>query len=390
VVGLAACGDDKKTDVNSVVEDGFFVVGEASGYTSPDNKARLASGKNEETKVAREGMYDGYVWLEKGQPFNMVEVTASVAGSTFGGTLVTKDANSNGDQEPQVAWYEGNFVANGAAYTLPADAQNGLYHIIADKTTQKMVAIPVTYWAMPGDAIAGWNDCQKMNIVGTPTKDRVEYKTTIVPIKGTGYQFKFRHSGAWKVTLDGTEGSAVRGFTNFGGTIDNLSVGQGPEGNPDNNILSSELFKGEYAFVSLIWTSTDGFQVSLGEKSQLGNANYSNVKFGVRGQPSPLDWAAEPTVEATRSGDVYTWSVVCALSAGDNFKLYGGTDGADGCGAEFWLGVGDVSSAANYDTYFGGTDNIEVKTGQGGNYTFTISIDAANNDAKTITIVKNN
>jgi hypothetical protein len=380
VVGLAACGDDKKTDVNSVVEDGFFVVGEASGYTSPDNKARLASGKNEAASNAeRAGMYDGYVWLEKGKGFNLVEVSAQTITNTYGGAaLSVKDAGSNGDEEPQVAWYEGSIAAAGAAFQLPSDAQNGLYHVVADKTLNKVVVVPVSYWAMPGDAVKGWNDDQKLEIDGTPSKDKVVYKAEDVPIKASG-AFKFRHSGAWKVTLDGTAGSEVRANTNYGGSIDDLVAG-------GSDISGSAALKGKYT-VTMTWTAGSGYIVELTNKQVLANTDWSEVKFGLRGEAGfdggTIEWSenAQQAVLPTHStsGDVYTWTITWDLVAGKEFKVAGG---------DTWLGKSAFDGVSNFADLFEGDDNIKAK--ENGNYTFTLTIDADNNDSKSFAIVKNN
>ena len=58
-------GDDE------IVEDGFYVVGEATGSDNIQADYMMAAGFNEVDKAKRDGMYEKYVALEAGKTFNL-------------------------------------------------------------------------------------------------------------------------------------------------------------------------------------------------------------------------------------------------------------------------------------------------------------------------------
>ena len=80
VVGMmfTSCDDNgKQPPVVTIVEDGFYVVGEASAIASLEAEgaevAIMANGTNENaSNAAREGMYEKYIALEGGKPFQLV------------------------------------------------------------------------------------------------------------------------------------------------------------------------------------------------------------------------------------------------------------------------------------------------------------------------------
>ena len=60
--------------IEDIVEDGFYVVGEATAFASLQDAGSAASimaaGTNENAaNAAREGMYEKYIALEGGKPF---------------------------------------------------------------------------------------------------------------------------------------------------------------------------------------------------------------------------------------------------------------------------------------------------------------------------------
>ena len=63
---------DDGPDVDEIVEDGFYVVGEATSSVKLVNTGIMSAGKNEVDQSAREGMYEKYNALEGGKPFHLL------------------------------------------------------------------------------------------------------------------------------------------------------------------------------------------------------------------------------------------------------------------------------------------------------------------------------
>ncbi|NNK80016.1 MAG: hypothetical protein HKO93_00835, partial [Flavobacteriales bacterium] len=138
---FSGCGDDDDDDDPTVtpVEDGLYIVGDASAFGSPSLNGNFSIARNE----VFNGDYNSGAIAENDRPelleaFAAISSTGSftvrqINGSTttdwgFGGDLAVIPASSEADG-PQVDFQRGSLVAGGSAITVPAD---GLYHIILD------------------------------------------------------------------------------------------------------------------------------------------------------------------------------------------------------------------------------------------------------------------
>jgi hypothetical protein len=246
-IGFAACDKDNKSpNVDDVVVDGFYVVGEAAGYTERNVNALLKAEPNEAaSNETRAGFYGGYVWLEANKDFRLVEYAVGAEPTPYGGELSTVAGGAT--DEPAVNYLGGTFAKNGAAYKV---ATTGLYHVAADKTLGKAVVVPVSYWSIIGDPVGGWNDAQKLEPKDGASKDKVEFERTGVAFSTGNY--KFRHSGGWKVTI----GEGVKANTNFGGAVAALVVGGA-------DIAATADQENQVYTVNLTWTPTDGYKATI-------------------------------------------------------------------------------------------------------------------------------
>jgi hypothetical protein len=366
-IGFAGCSkDDNNINVDDVVEDGFYVTGEASGYTSPDNKAKLVPAKNEAADNAtRAGFYEGYVYLEASKNFQIAEYVSGAL-SNYGGTLETVAGGVS--DEPAEDYYGGNFTKDGAAFRV---STTGLYHVVVDKTLAKIVIVPVTYWSIIGDAAGGWDDSQQLLPKSGATSAKIEFEKTGVTLKQGEY--KFRHTGGWKVTIDA--GVPLKANTNVGGAADDLVAG-------GSNIALAATDVAVYT-INLTWTAGSGYKFTKTKTGEAQNTDWTNVEFGLRGAAGfdggDVDWGAGIVSLPEKDGEIYTWTITSDLVAGYEFKI---TDG------KVWLDYNAVTWGACVADFGNAGGNISIVNS--GNYTFTLKIDADNYaDTKTITVVKN-
>ena len=69
LLAFASCEEKNGLGDEEFIEDGFYVVGEATGSDNIQSDYMMAAGFNEVTKSKRDGMYEKYVALEKGKTF---------------------------------------------------------------------------------------------------------------------------------------------------------------------------------------------------------------------------------------------------------------------------------------------------------------------------------
>ncbi len=201
-IGFTSCNkDDDNGPVGNFVEDGFYVVGEATAYASLEETgsaaATMSAGRNENADNAlRGGMYEKYMLLEGGKPFQLVLKQGSEQ-VVYGADL--KEVTLNGNDQPAITIQRGAMVKDG---TLKVPA-NGLYHIVLDLNlagalaSAEIIVAPVE-WGVRG-SMHGWGFT-----AGTPSEFS---KTTITytwedQSLAAGGEFKFAYGGGWKIELN--------------------------------------------------------------------------------------------------------------------------------------------------------------------------------------------
>ena len=225
VVGMmfTSCDDNgKKPPVVTIVEDGFYVVGEASAIASLDAEgaevAIMANGTNENaSNAAREGMYEKYIALEGGKPFQLV-LKEGATETVYGAELA--DVKLEGNEQPNITVQRGKMVEN----TTMQVKENGLYHIVLDlnldgSLEDKLILVAPVEWGVRG-GMNGW---------GFTAGTRTEFNKTTMTYTWTdqelsaGGKFKFAYGGGWKIELnaladatDANDERYIKANTNLG------------------------------------------------------------------------------------------------------------------------------------------------------------------------------
>ena len=225
VVGMmfTSCDDNgKQPPVVTIVEDGFYVVGEASAIASLDAEgaevAIMANGTNENaSNAAREGMYEKYIALEGGKPFQLV-LKEGATETVYGAELA--DVKLEGNEQPNITVQRGKMVEN----TTMQVKENGLYHIVLDlnldgSLEDKLILVAPVEWGVRG-GMNGW---------GFTAGTRSEFNKTTMTYTWTdqelsaGGKFKFAYGGGWKIELnaladatDANDERYIKANTNLG------------------------------------------------------------------------------------------------------------------------------------------------------------------------------
>lgn len=222
---FVACDPKDDPNVDDIIEDGFYVVGEATGIANLQAegaaKTTMAVGFNEvlqeaastaEEKISaacqRAGMYEKYIYLEGGKTFSLV-LKEGKTETKYGATLTLSDVLS-GDNEPQIQVYKGTMVENATMQVT----ESGLYHIVLDLNlnndlTDKLILVAPAELGVRG----GMNSWGFTPLVATKTGDTITYVLENQDL-GAGGKFKFAYGGGWKIILDAA--GLVKANTNLG------------------------------------------------------------------------------------------------------------------------------------------------------------------------------
>ena len=74
-LAFTACDKDDDNDKPQIlVEDGLYIVGEATAWADYDLKGQMVGGINEVDQQPRSTMFEKYVALEAGKTFKIVEI----------------------------------------------------------------------------------------------------------------------------------------------------------------------------------------------------------------------------------------------------------------------------------------------------------------------------
>lgn len=204
---FVSCDREEKPNVDDIVEDGFYVVGEATASTKLVNTAIMAAGINEKGQVARAGMYEKYIALEGGKSFSLL-LKEGVVETKYGAILEAVDLGGV-DEQPNIIVQKGVLAENA---TLQVE-ESGLYHIVLDLNLENdldnaQILIAPVEWGMRGD-INGWGFSAM-----TPSafnKESMTFTLEDVEIAKT-QKFKFAYGGGWKIELT----DSVKANTNLG------------------------------------------------------------------------------------------------------------------------------------------------------------------------------
>ncbi|GHT32808.1 hypothetical protein FACS189434_05500 [Bacteroidia bacterium] len=386
-VVLSGCGkdDDKKGPV-VVVEDGFYVVGDATSIANlkaaDATKGLMAAGTDENKKqTVRDGMYEKYIALEAGKPFQLV-LKAGASETTYGAAL--EEVSIADNDQPSINIYKGVMTENA---TLQV-AESGLYHIVLDLNkdgllSDKLIVVAPVKWGVRG-AMNSWGYTE----FATPTfnKTTMTYKLDGVTVTADG-GFKFSYGGGWKIELNAGETTLVKANTNLGNTADTddqplagLKVG-------GTNI---GITRGVYT-IELTWNLANGnignsFTAKLTPTGTPDAVNYTDCELELVGTgvangnagatPDLSEWGWGNVLSAgkpIKAGDVYTWTWAnVELVGGEGFKLRTIGAAASGGVDAFNYGAEIITSAPD-----GTSTSSDIVVTEDANYTLVLTADAA-------------
>lgn len=227
-------GEEGKKPIENIVEDGFYVVGEATAFANLQAEGSAASimaaGTNENAKnAAREGMYEKYIALEGGKPFQLV-LKEGVTETVYGAELA--EVALSGNDQPEITIQRGKMVENSTMQVK----ESGLYHIVLDlnldgSLEDKLILVAPVEWGVRG-GMNGW---------GFTAGTRSEFNKTTMTYTWEGQalaangEFKFAYGGGWKIELnaladatDANDARYIKANTNLGANClpggDNIKV----------------------------------------------------------------------------------------------------------------------------------------------------------------------
>jgi len=240
-----------------IVEDGFYVIGEATVAT--DFKAAnaaielMGAGFNEDEKAFRQGMYEKYIALEGGKDFELILYQAGKE-THYGAQLEEGEVETDG--APAKA-YKGMMVENSKMQV----SESGFYHIILDLDIDEakpidgaQIIIVPCEWGLNG-AMNGWGSNTLPDEAAKFDKNTMTFTWKNVLVKSDG-EFKFRHGNCWKYVLDKQGKVKAENSLGITGTVDGA----------EECIPATKMFgggknfaiKAGYYDITLTWTLTKG------------------------------------------------------------------------------------------------------------------------------------
>lgn len=362
-------------DPNTLLTSGAYVVGEATGYA--DLKAEgvvatgMATGLNEKTGETREGMFEKYIVLEANKDFQIVFKEGNTY-TYYGANLEAAKLATDGQE------------LDGWKGALKQDAKmkvgaTGFYHIILDFDRDgnlkdaggaQIVVAPVE-WGIAGSMNSwGYLGADAQPEVKAGQKELTwTWTNTELP---ANTEFKFKHSGVWKINLDVAE--QVKANTNLGvGMVPNGANIVVAEGGLYKIVLTYKMAKGEIAA---------SYSYTMEKTGDVQVKDYSDVVLCVVGDAVAEQAGAEADAASdaggwgwgnrfsmgkpAKSGNVYTWTASLNLLA------------AGGCKVRSYNTTDELYVEAGME---GGSDNITVPAD--GMYKVTFTLNAETN-AKTV------
>lgn len=223
LAAFSSCEKKPAVDLGSVVLDGFYVYGEATGNADKVlSQNAMAAGFNEVEKATRAGMYEKYIYLEGGKDFALIE--NSNKDKKFYGAELTEVNYGKGTEEapgknfednPDMMILQGKLIIGDTAPKMRVK-ESGLYHIVLDNNQKGDLAEGAQIIIQKADfgvrgACNGWGFTQGEPTVGADGVVTFTWKDLDFPSKG---EFKFSSCHGWKINLD--EEGKVKAEVSFG------------------------------------------------------------------------------------------------------------------------------------------------------------------------------
>lgn len=377
VVSFTSCGggENKPFNPNDIVEDGCYVVGEATSVAdlkaSNATTALMTAGKNEaDGNKIRKGLYEKYVALEGGKEFKIILKEGSseiVYGATLAEYKFPVDENGYAtNDQPNGMAYKGTLAENAAMQVK----ENGLYHVIMDEETKAIIVCPVKWGVRGVNDDWGWKEMKASAF----NKETMTFTIHYDEVKAG--KFKFAYSGGWKIYLSDVE--------NDDKTIAvNTNLGAGME----NGGSDIEIKKANNADITLVWTNKGGLikdNYSFDVKSEIVIEKPETFVVGFSGsnavfadQDGEGEWV-DPQEKTLAKFDADASKFDATTFDGTYvYKVDGIKFGVGPFKARFngqWLGWGqfDIAGDVDYFTANEGDDNVKCNAEKTYNCVFTV------------------
>ena len=338
--------DDPKPPVE-IVEDGFYLSGEATSATELKTENLMSVGINEQGQVVRNGMREKYVALEAGKTFTITEVRGST--KTVFGADMSVAAPYELDDQPAIELQRGTFAKDGKAFQV---TKSGLYHVIMEDSLKTVVIAPAEMGIRGG--MNGWG----FTAFEEPTfnKTSMTYKLENVDIT-TATTFKIAYGAGWKLSLD--EEGKVQANTNLGNNAtESVSI-------MENNLIQGgqdiSIDRGVYT-IELTWNLKDGdlgksFSGKVTKTGETSAPEYPENIYMIGADVGGWDWSGDyiVTMNPVHSHPYAFWAIVYlappALDPGFKFSP-----------VKDWAGDFGKSGDAVDGVYDKGGDNVTVTT----------------------------
>lgn len=308
-VAFTACKDDEPKPDPVLVEDGFYVFGDALAVTDYDFKGLMTATKNEVDGSDRSSLLDIYIAVSETGGFNIGKVTGGEAtvygpGDDFAEVL---EEDKIGD-EPRGWFSRGSIVESNTQFTV---SESGLYHVVYDTELNVAVVAKVEWGIIGGATPDSWSTSTPLTASAFDLNTMSFETTDLILIAG---DYKFRYSNGWKIELDG---ELVRVNTNFGGSLTDLVPG-------GDNITNETP---GYFTVTVTWSLSNGTSASLTKTDDYTPPAYPEAMY-ISGDGSAYGWAEPGTDEnaimhkvAGGGDNVGIYWKICHLAANTGFKL---------------------------------------------------------------------
>ena len=379
--GMLFTSCDKKEkqniDINDLLTSGAYVIGEATGYANLQATGVVATGMaqglNEVDGAAREGMYEKYIVLEANKDFQIVFKEGTTY-TYYGANLQAAKLATDGQELD--GWKGG--ITQDAKMQV---GTTGFYHIILDfnrdgnldGTGGAQIVVAPVEWGLAGSMNSwGFTGADAQPQVKAGQTELTWTWTNAELAKGT--EFKFKHSGVWKINLDDAE--QVKANSNLGvGMVPNGANIVVEDGGLYTVVLKFKMTKGEIAAnYSYTMEKTGDVQAKDYSDAEMclvgsGVAEQAGAEADPDGDNGGWSWGNRFNMgKPAKAGNVYTWTATLNLIGGEGFKVR-----SFDTRSELYLEAG----------LEGGSDNITVPAD--GVYTVTFTYDAEN-ATKAVTV----
>jgi len=370
---FTGCKKNEQKSYDDIVENGFFIVGDAVGIQDlTDSRvvdAAMTPGTNEVTKSTRDGMYEKYVLLEGGKNFQFVKKEGNQK-VYYGADLQAKEIETDGTPA-------NGFGGNLAENVQMQVAESGMYHIIMDFNVngdipaQEIILVPVE-WAICG-GMNGWSSTVS-NDNGAEYQAQTAFFTWNEVSIDANTEFKFRHGNCWKYQLD--ELGNVKAENSLG--KDMVSGGE------NIKVESSGVYTIKLSFKMAGGEIAKSFTMELNKTGEVGPKDPATFVAGVSGAglinadgTQVTEWAdpvgsalavynasASSVTDPTTKAGTYVYDIANLTINGDFKFRYKGD----------WIGTAaDYLKISGVD--YSGEDNITLKTFGSYNIKITVAWD---------------